>query len=181
MDCLFKNCMVVFRKCCISHNKYCPCSPFHVVSLSEQLTLIILNRHYELDLYGLIICTFRILPPATKLGQGNIFRSVCQELCPQGGGIGIQVCLAGHMTSQGGVQAQAQAQGGVQVQAQGVSRPRSRGVQAPAGGGGCIPAFIEADTPPQQTATAAGGTLSTGPHFCTFMFRVRTPTSAAIW
>ena len=29
------------------------------------------------------ICQF--LPPATKLGQGNIFRSVCQEFCPQGG------------------------------------------------------------------------------------------------
>ena len=26
-----------------------------------------------------------ILPPATKLGQCNIFRSVCQEFCPQGG------------------------------------------------------------------------------------------------
>ena len=26
-----------------------------------------------------------LLPPATKLGQGNIFRSVCQEFCPQGG------------------------------------------------------------------------------------------------
>ena len=25
------------------------------------------------------------LPPATKLGQGNIFRSVCQQFCPQGG------------------------------------------------------------------------------------------------
>ena len=29
--------------------------------------------------------TSRLLPPATKLGQGNIFRSVCQELCPKGG------------------------------------------------------------------------------------------------
>ena len=27
----------------------------------------------------------RLLPPATKLGQGNIFRSVCQQFCPQGG------------------------------------------------------------------------------------------------
>ena len=27
-----------------------------------------------------------LLPPATKLGQGNIFRSVCQEFCPQRGG-----------------------------------------------------------------------------------------------
>ena len=26
-----------------------------------------------------------LLPPATKLGQGNIFRSVYQEFCPQGG------------------------------------------------------------------------------------------------
>ena len=26
------------------------------------------------------------LPPATKLGQGNIFRSVIQEFCPMGGG-----------------------------------------------------------------------------------------------
>ena len=25
------------------------------------------------------------VPPATKLGQGNIFRSVCQQFCPQGG------------------------------------------------------------------------------------------------
>ena len=25
------------------------------------------------------------LEPVTKLGQGNIFRSVCQEFCPQGG------------------------------------------------------------------------------------------------
>ena len=25
------------------------------------------------------------LPPATKLGQGNIFRSVCQQFCPRGG------------------------------------------------------------------------------------------------
>ena len=26
-----------------------------------------------------------LLPPATKLGQGNIFSSVCQEFCPRGG------------------------------------------------------------------------------------------------
>ena len=24
-----------------------------------------------------------LLPPATKLGQGNVFSSVCQEFCPQ--------------------------------------------------------------------------------------------------
>ena len=27
-----------------------------------------------------------LLPPAMKLGQGNIFKSECQEFCPQGGG-----------------------------------------------------------------------------------------------
>ena len=26
-----------------------------------------------------------LLPPATELGQGNFFRSVCQEFCPGGG------------------------------------------------------------------------------------------------
>ena len=26
-----------------------------------------------------------LLPPATKLGQSNIFTSVCQEFCPRGG------------------------------------------------------------------------------------------------
>ena len=38
--------------------------------------------------------------PQTKLGQGNIFRSVCQEFCLQGGILaciagGIPACLAG--------------------------------------------------------------------------------------
>ena len=28
-----------------------------------------------------------LLLPAVKLGQGNIFRSVCQEFCPQVGGV----------------------------------------------------------------------------------------------
>ena len=27
----------------------------------------------------------RLLPPATKLRQGNVFTSVCQEFCPRGG------------------------------------------------------------------------------------------------
>ena len=51
------------------------------------------------------------LPPATKLGQGNIFRSVCQELCPRGvyitGGVrggGMHAwgaCMAGGVHGQG--------------------------------------------------------------------------------
>ena len=38
-----------------------------------------------------------LLPPATKLGQGNIFRSVCQEFCPQGG------AWQGGMRGRGGI------------------------------------------------------------------------------
>ena len=40
-----------------------------------------------------------LLQLATKLGQGNIFRSVCQEFCPQAGG----GCMAGGHAWQGGV------------------------------------------------------------------------------
>ena len=36
-------------------------------------------RHYTSYLNAFL------LPAATKLGQGNIFTSVCQEFCPQGG------------------------------------------------------------------------------------------------
>ena len=32
-----------------------------------------------------------LLPAATKLAQGNIFTSVCQEFCPQGGGVSASV------------------------------------------------------------------------------------------
>ena len=31
-----------------------------------------------------LLCSSEYLPAATKLGQGNIFRSVCQEFCPRG-------------------------------------------------------------------------------------------------
>ena len=55
------------------------------------------------------------LLPATKLGQGNIFRSMCQEFCPQGqcawwgghvwqGGHAWQgACMAGGHAWQGGM------------------------------------------------------------------------------
>ena len=38
----------------------------------------------ETYLYPLLV-HFSSLPPTAKLGQGNIFRSVCQEFCSQGG------------------------------------------------------------------------------------------------
>ena len=70
----------------------------------------------------------RIIFTAHKqsLGQGNIFRSVCQEFCPQGGGDiptciagGIPACLAG---------LQAHTQGEIEGSGLGwVSRPTPRG------------------------------------------------------
>ena len=41
------------------------------------------------------------LTPAKKLGQGNIFRSVCQQFCP-GGVRGRGVCMAGRACMAGG-------------------------------------------------------------------------------
>ena len=40
---------------------------------------------------------FPLLQSATKLGQGNIFRSVCQEFCPRGRG-GLPHCMLGYTT-----------------------------------------------------------------------------------
>ena len=67
-------------------------------------------------IFGTEVLHYKILlSPATKLGQSNIFRSVCQEFCPQGGhawrGVGgVQgrrvmcgrgACIAGGMCGRG--------------------------------------------------------------------------------
>ena len=93
-----------------------------------------------------------------KLGQGNIFRSVCQEFCPQEGGClgqgpGVRLrglvggCLGpdpggGWGSGLGGVVSRPRPRGKVGgVLAGGVSRPTP---------GGCIPACPEADPPPSR-------------------------------
>ena len=52
----------------------------------------------HLRLRTVIICrsTFDSLSSATKLWQGNIFRSVCQEFCPRRGGICLSACWETH-------------------------------------------------------------------------------------
>ena len=43
-----------------------------------------------------MVCSImRFLPSASKLRQGNIFRSVCQEFCPHGGGC-LPQCMLGY-------------------------------------------------------------------------------------
>ena len=82
------------------------------------------------------------LPAATKLGQGNIFTSVCQEFCPQGGRVSSSVHAGIHPPQQ-----TSPAQ----------SRPRQE--QTPPG----------ADPPLKQTAAygqRAAGTHPTGMHSC---------------
>ena len=91
------------------------------------------------------------LPPTMKLGQGNIFRSVCQEFCPLGGGpsmhcrwypslpcrspgrggFGIPTCLAG-------LQAHTQEGGGFQAHTRGrVSQHALRQTPSPVDGYCC--------------------------------------------
>ena len=76
-----------------------------------------------------------------SLGQGNIFTSVCQEFCSQGG-----ACSLGGAWSRGCLVG-----GGLVLGGSGLGGAWSGGV--PGG-----------DTP--QTATAAGGTHPTGMHSC---------------
>ena len=49
----------------------------------RQLSLLNCHWVYELS---------EFLPAATNFGQGNIFTSVCQEFCSQGGGVCLSAC-----------------------------------------------------------------------------------------
>ena len=60
------------------------------VIMIKSLELIGFSRNYT----KLAMLSF--LPAATKLGQGNIFTSVCQEFCPQGGGGCLPQCMLGY-------------------------------------------------------------------------------------
>ena len=100
----------------------------------------------NLVIFGLIWSVIKLpfLPPATKLGQRDIFRSVCQEFCSQGWG-GIPACIAGgipaclqasrptHMgeVEESGLGVSRPTPGeGLQAHTQAVSRPTPRGIPA---------------------------------------------------
>ena len=64
------------------------------------------NAKYDLEQYEEALKNGRwgiwLLPPATKLRQGNIFTSVCQGFCPQEGAVrGRGACVAGGMHGRG--------------------------------------------------------------------------------
>ena len=90
-----------------------------------------------------LTCSY--LPPATKLGQGNIFRSVRQEFCPRGG---LPHCMLGY-----------------------TPLPRTRGRHPPPGPG--TPSQDQRQAPPPTSAVHAGrygqqaaGTHSAGMQSC---------------
>ena len=70
----------------LSASKKCP--PHWGVCTSVWDSLEIFSRHSSFSLR----CVSVLLPAATKLGQGNIFTSVCQEFCPRGGGVCLSAC-----------------------------------------------------------------------------------------
>ena len=88
-----------------------------------------------MSLYGIITARKR------SLGQGNILSSVCQGLCPQGGGLVPGVPGVGKESGPGG------------CLVGGGSRPTPKGE-------------VEGDLVPPMTATAAGRTHPTGMHSC---------------
>ena len=108
------------------------------------------------------------------MGQGNIFRSVCQEFCPQGGA--IPACIAGGISA-------CLAVGGAIPACLAAGGAWSGGCLLPGGllpgvtwAGGCalgggvwsggVPGPGGAWWRSPGTATAAGGTHPTGMHSC---------------
>ena len=88
----------------LNSHKFCQCSLTNFE--------IRLPRKLDCSLLPLVwtwAVEHRFLPPATKLGQGNIFRSMCQEFCPRGGGACMAArghawqaaCMAGGMCGRG--------------------------------------------------------------------------------
>ena len=57
-----------------------------IVQGDMEKKVISIYEKVHLDINRLLVIVL-LLPPAMKLGQGNIFRSVCQEFCPQGVGV----------------------------------------------------------------------------------------------
>ena len=100
-----------------------------LLNVLSVLTLVsTINGHLEL---------MALLQPATKLGEGNIFRSVCQEFCSQGV---FSPTLRGEDEGSG--------EGGLQVHTYGGGWGSGPGGSPGPDPGGSIPECTEADSPP---------------------------------
>ena len=125
----------------------------------------------------------QLLPPANEVCEGYVFT----RECPLGGGGGIPACLAsGIPVYLAGLQGWGwfpimpcrspgpHPGGSIRSLSGGVSRPTPRGEVVGSGQGGLqahtwegsISQHALRQTPPQLTATAAGGTHPTGMHSC---------------
>ena len=104
-----------------------------------------------------------LLPPATKLGQGNIFRSVCHEFCPRGGG----ACMAGGMHGRGACM------GGM----------CGRGACVAGGHAwwGCMHAMHVPPTPRDMVGQCAGGMHPTGMHSCFLLCQSQSLSLSCSW
>ena len=106
-------------------------------------------------------CNTFVIVTARKrsLGQGNIFTSVCQEFCSQGGCLVLWGLCSRGVPGPKGVCSR----GGCLVLGGGLLRGSALG--------GVCSQGVPGGDPPPLTATAAGGTHPTGMHSCfTFNF-----------
>ena len=138
--------------------------------------LKVLNISTSINVLSNPKCRFKmafITARKRSLGQGNIFRSVCQEFCPQGVWYpsmhcsGIPTCLLGiqgvsRPTPRG--EAEGSGQGGSPGPHLGGLQAQTWGVQIHTGG--VVYPRMHWGRTPSCTATAVGGTRPTGMYSC---------------
>ena len=126
-------------------------APFHLTKrfLPAMKKKGILGFAHSFRVSMIMFNYVQFLPAATKLGQGNIFTSVCQEFCSQGEGGCLPQCMLGY-----------------------TPRADTPPDQTPPGAD--TPRTRHPPTPSKQTAAygqRAAGTHPTGMHSCIFRFR----------
>ena len=156
------------------NNKTCQifnARPVHSKSCSDKLHQYWINIifskpgklcYVKLKLMSKFIFTAR----KRSLGQGNIFRSVCQEFCPQGGSAWPGTPPGpGRYTPPGTRQVHPPAPGSTPPGTRQVHPPPGPGRFTPPGPGRYTPPD-QAGTPPPRYGQRAGGTHPTGMQSC---------------
>ena len=128
--------VAIYSSCSRFYNKHGTSlanDPLMFSHLREDLSFFS-SKNYVLWPFMYQACAF--LPPAMKLRQGNVFTSVCQEFCPQGGMCGE----GGGMCGEGGCECW-------------------RGVEGCAWQGACVVGACMAHTPPPPYTTRYGRSM----------------------